>query len=126
MEYMRNFKWPKCPMYLWNLHFSIVSIARHAWFIFVEKPRMKKNSFQNGETDIDQTKVLKGIVVNQNWNYVYSHFKTLNWFYINLLLCRVVNFEEMNKMELSFPTNSDFLIPLFFSTWWCKPLIFQT
>ena len=52
MEYMR--KWPSmyrvaCPMYLWNLHFSIVSEARNAQITFVEKPQIKIFSFQNGK-----------------------------------------------------------------------------
>jgi len=88
MEYMNNFKWPSiyrvaCPMYIWNLHFSIVSKARNAPVTFVEKPQMKIMSFQNGKQGYScntwSDKALKGIVVNQNWNYVYSHFKPLNW-----------------------------------------------
>ena len=44
---MRNFKWHSiyrvaCPMYLWNIHFSIVSEARNAQVNFVEKPQIKK------------------------------------------------------------------------------------
>ena len=49
-----NFKWLSiyrvaCPMYLWNLHFSIISEARNAWVTFVEKPQMKIISFKNGK-----------------------------------------------------------------------------
>ena len=90
---MPNFKWPSiyrvaCPIYLWNLHFSLGSEGRNARVTFVEKPQMKIISFQNGKHGyliqylIRQS--FEGFVVNQNRNYVCSHFKTLNWFYINL------------------------------------------
>ena len=54
MEYMRNFKWPSiyrvaCTMYLWNLHFSIVSETIYAQVTFEEKPQIKIFSFQNGK-----------------------------------------------------------------------------
>ena len=54
---MRNFKWPSnyrvaCPMYIWNLHFTIVSGARNAWVTFVamdvnSPTQIKIFSFQN-------------------------------------------------------------------------------
>ena len=51
---MRNFKGHSiyrvaCPMYLLNIHFSIVSEARNAQVNFVEKPQIKIISFQNGK-----------------------------------------------------------------------------
>ena len=75
MEYSRNFNWPciflmACPMYQWNIHFSIVSEARKARVILVEKPQLKIFSFQIGNMDVQcntwSDKALKGIVVNQN------------------------------------------------------------
>ena len=49
-----NFKWPSiyrvaCPMYLWKLHFSIVSEARNSRVTFLRNPQMKVISFQNGK-----------------------------------------------------------------------------
>ena len=64
MEYMRNlpsFYRVSCTMYLSNLYFSIVSEARHARVTFVEKPKMKIFSVQNGKrifnAILDQTKL---------------------------------------------------------------------
>ena len=59
-----------CLMYLWNLHFSIVSEARNAEVIFVEKPQIRTLSFQNEIMDILcntwSDKALKGGVSEYN------------------------------------------------------------
>ena len=54
---MHNFKWPSIyrvayPMYLWNLHFSIVFVARNAQVTFVEMPQMNISVFKMENMDI--------------------------------------------------------------------------
>ena len=71
MEYMRNFEWPSiyrvaCPMYLWTLHFSIVSsvfVLKTVWK--EENFTYDKMSIKNG-TKMDSVSTKKG--TEQGWN----------------------------------------------------------
>ena len=101
---MRNFKWPSiyrvaCPMYLWNLHFSIVSEARNARVTFVEKPQIKIFSFQNGKHGrmfnalLDQTNLWRVLL----WIRIEVTLNLLIDSILIKLLCRFVNFGKMKK-----------------------------
>ena len=83
---MLNFKWPSiyrvaCPMYLWNLHFSIVSEAKNARVILVEKPQIKIFSFQNGKHGC-----LMQYLIRQSFEWYCCESEDIWIFFLNILV----------------------------------------